>query len=310
MKKKVIAQLAICLAFTVSCKNENFKASEKCEKAEYREAIHAEYELLQPKPAAKAVLILFGGYSQTATDIKREFKIFEPARSHGIAVLYPNYNQKLWLEENEKEELAKWLKMVFENNQLSNNKIYFGGFSSGGNVALLIASYLTENAEYGLVPKGVFVVDSPVDLAELYFSAEKNVKREFSEVSVQESNWLLETLGNQFGNPHRSILKYQQHTPFTLKTDNIDNIISLKEAKIRLYTEPDTLWWKENRMADYEQTNAYHIKKLSEKLKNSGFKKAEYIPTENKGHRANGERHPHSWSIVDREGLINWVLDE
>lgn len=58
-----------------------------------------------------------------------------------------------------------------------------------------------------------------------------------------------------------------------------------------MYTEPDTLWWKENRMAGYE------------KLKENHFTDIEYIPTKNKGYRTNGERHPHSWSIVDTMDL-------
>ena len=62
-------------------------------------------------------------------------------------------------------------------------------------------------------------------------------------------------------------------------------------------------------MADYDQMNAYYIKRLSESLKKSGFSRVEYIPTENKGYRANGERHPHSWSIVDKKELIKWIME-
>ena len=80
------------------------------------------------------------------------------------------------------------------------------------------------------------------------------------------------------------------------------------KRQIRLYTEPDTLWWKKNRMADYDQMNAYYIKRLSESLKKSGFRSVEYIPTQNKGYRANGERHPHSWSIIDKKELIKWMM--
>ena len=63
-------------------------------------------------------------------------------------------------------------------------------------------------------------------------------------------------------------------------------------------------------MADYKQTNAYLIREMSELLKDSGFTNVEYIPTETKGYRANGDRHPHSWSIVDKDDLINWILNE
>ena len=76
-----------------------------------------------------------------------------------------------------------------------------------------------------------------------------------------------------------------------------------------MYSEPDSLWWKEQRMADFEQTNAYLIQELSELLFDSGFTQVEYIATENKGYRSNGERHPHSWSIVDQDELISWIIN-
>jgi hypothetical protein len=31
------------------------------------------------------------------------------------------------------------------------------------------------------------------------------------------------------------------------------------------------LWWRENRMADYDQMNTCYIKQLSENLKEAGF---------------------------------------
>lgn len=83
-----------------------------------------------------------------------------------------------------------------------------------------------------------------VDLVALYKSSEKNLIRKFSEVSIQESTWIIETLGGQFGNPNNDISKYQQYSTYTSKTNNIDSIKDLRDTKIRLYTELDTLWWK------------------------------------------------------------------
>jgi hypothetical protein len=40
-----------------------------------------------------------------------------------------------------------------------------------------------------------------------------------------------------------------------------------------------------------------------------GCTKAEFIKTENRGIRANGEIHPHSWSIVEKESLIKWIKE-
>ena len=190
---------------------------------------------------------------------------------------------------------------------MPSNDVYIGGYSSGGNVSLLISSFLNEHKNFKLKPKGVFIVDSPIDLAALYKSSKKNLKRKYSEVSVTESTWIIENLESKLGTPNDDILKYQQYAAYTSETKNIDNLKALEKTKIRLYTEPDTLWWKKNRMADYDQLNSCYIKSLSEDLKEAGFNQVEYIPTQNKGHRANGERHPHSWSIIDKVELIEWI---
>ena len=84
----------------------------------------------------------------------------------------------------------------------------------------------------------------------------------------------------------------------------------MKNLKIRFYTEPDLKWWKENRKNDFEDLNAFYIEKLADKLKSEfGNTNVELIKTENRGYRANGERHPHSWSIVNEKDLINWMTE-
>ncbi|MDO7138123.1 hypothetical protein [Algibacter lectus] len=297
------------LTFSFSCKNNENKKTADSVKNEYQEIIKNEYVLNKPTKNIKAVLVLFGGFPENAEDIKREFKILENAKNNDITVLYLNYNRKLWLEENELLKLSEQLQNIFKANKLPTDNIYIGGFSSGGTVALLISNFMT-NENSNILPKGVFIADSPLDLAELYNTAKKNIERDFSNSTMEESKWLLQTLSKHFGNPNDNISKYEQYSVFTSKTNNIINIKNLKSTKIRLYTEPDTLWWKTNTMAEYDEMNAYHIKKLSESLNELGFKKVEYIPTTNKGYRANGERHPHSWSIIDRKDLINWMLNK
>lgn len=299
--------LLITVVFTLftSCKNAGIEKIENTKKNEFKNIINDNYELSQPTDT-KAVLVLFGGYPERAKDIKQEFTIFESAMENGIAVVYMNYNQKLWLEENEKIKLVEDLDNIFEENNLPKTKTYLGGFSSGGNVALLISDFLVfQKSE--MTPKGVFVIDSPINLAGLYKSSVKNLERDFSELSLQESTWLLETLGKNLGNPLNDITKYENYSIYTSQTENFDNIKNLKNVKIRFYSEPDTTWWKQNRMADFDQMNAFYIEQLSKLLKKSSFKQIEYIATENKGYRANGERNPHSWSIVDKKELIEWI---
>lgn len=309
MNKTITFFLIVLFSGVVSCNNIKLQKKQNLiVTEEFSEIIKEEYELYKPTKEIKAVLMLFGGYPELAKDIKREFKILELAKKNNIAVVFLNYNKKLWLEGKEKYHLAEKLQEIIEKNHLPKDSIFIGGFSSGGVVSLLISDFIVGMKQFYINPKGVFIVDSPIDLAALYNSSEKNVERNFSEVSVQESNWILKKLGSTFGNPKDDIKKYEDKSVFTFRTNNTSNLQHLKSIKIRLYTEPDTLWWKKHRMADYEQMNAFYIKILSESLTDQGFKNVEYIPTKNKGYRANGDRHPHSWGIINKKELIQWML--
>lgn len=278
-------------------------------KTKFKEIVTESYQLFQPTENINAVLILFGGFSESVEDIRREFDILKTAKNNDVAVIFLNYHKRLWLEESDQKQLANQLRQIFSENNLPQDRIFIGGFSIGGNIALLLSDYLHSLANNKVKLKGVFVIDSPVDLAELYEGAEKNVKRNFSEVSVQEGSWLLKVIGKKMGNPKKNISEFEKYSPYTLRTANINNLKALKNTRIRLYTEPDTLWWKRERQADYEQLNAYSIKQLSEQLKEAGFVDVQCIQTKDKGYRSNGERHPHSWSIVDTEQLLSWMLE-
>ena len=306
---KKLLGLLVCITLLLSCKNKESEKSDSTVKTDYQEIIKDDYVLNKPLKNIKGVLILFGGYPEDANAIKQEFKILEQAKAENVAVLYMNYNRKLWLEQKERVLLSEQIQNIIKTEQLPTENIYVGGFSSGGNVALLISNFMTQE-HASIFPKGVFIGDSPVDLAALYHIAKKCEARNISNSTTEECKWLVQTLGQAFGTPESDLANYEAYSVFTSTTNNIQNIKNLKHTKIRLYTEPDSLWWKTHNMSTYEDMNAYSIKKLSDVLQQNNFEHVEYITTVNKGYRANGDRHPHSWSIIDGTSLINWMLNK
>lgn len=298
------------LSIFISCKEVKQKQEHKTtDKAAYIEIIRDDYELFKPTMDVKAVLILFGGFMQDAKGIKKAFGILNFAKQNNIAVIYSNVNQKLWLEEDEKHQLAKNLQGILEEHQLPSDNLYIGGFSSGGVISLLISDYITGTKSFYMDPKGVFIIDAPIDLAALYVASKKHIERNVSELSIAEATFLTKILERNLGTPDQHMEHFEDKSVFTYSTDHTSNLEKLKWTKIRLYTEPDPVWWKTNRMADFDQTNAFYIQKLAERLQVKGFENVEYIPTSQKGYRANGERHPHSWSIVDKQDLVDWMLN-
>ena len=143
----------------------------------------------------------------------------------------------------------------------------------------------------------------------MYKVAEKNIISNFSTDSVEESNWIINSFNSEFGNPKDSIKLYEKFSPYTFQTHNISNLENLKKLQIRFYTEPDLDWWKTNRNNEKDEINSFFIEQLYNDLRNKNFKNIELINTQNKGYRANGTRHPHSWSIIDKENILNWMLE-
>ncbi len=97
-------------------------------------------------------------------------------------------------------------------------------------------------------------------------------------------------------------------SPLLLETGSFENIRRLKTLPVRLYTEPDSAWWRSERGYGHEHTNAHLLERATILAKAQGWNNLHLIETHNRGYRPNGERHPHSWSIVDPEELMDWVL--
>ena len=265
------------------------------------------YELIIPKKQY-GFLILFPCFPCNAENTRMQFNIIDIATANNISVLLMNFNQHLWLSNSDKKDLEKIIMDAVNQYGIIIDNTYIGGFSSGGNVTLLLTDYL-KLTESSIQPKGLFIADSPVDLLGLYKSSQKAIEKNISVPAVQEANWIIETFNLEFGTGDTLFTKYENKSPYFSKTNSSKNISNLNGLKIRLYSEPDTLWWKQNRQAEYEDMNAYYLEKLANDLSNLyGAEQVTYIKTKNRGYRANGNRHPHSWSIIDEKDLVNWIL--
>ena len=298
MEIKRITTLIVFSLFLVNCntKNEKMKVAKE-----------ENYEL-KISNDQKAILILFPCFPCDIENTKTEAKFLRNIEKEGVTTLLLNYNQKLFLTDSEKTEYAKILNTILDKNKVQKENIFIGGFSSGGNISILLSNFLlkTKNA---IQPKGMFVVDSPLDLEELYNGAKRDVKKNVNSEAVEEGKFLIELFENEIGKPSDSIEKYKLISPYLISCNSTNNIDYLKNIKTRFYCEPDLEWQMKNKSRKYEELNAYKLEKTYSSLLNLGAKKAEFIKTKNRGIRANGEKHPHSWNIVERESLLKWILE-
>ncbi len=268
--------------------------------------ISKNYELYKAKDA-KATLVLFPGGADSAKETKVNFEIITAAAANQVSVLLMNFNRHLWIDEPTTQQLSTELESIFSVNNLNSKNVFIGGMSIGGNVTLTLSDYLVKNKS-NITPKGVFIVDSPIDLYALYKSSKKDITNpDFNEDRLAEPKWIINSFEEEFSKDSL-LTNIQKVAPFTQKS-NYTSVPRLKNCKLRFYTEPDSLWWKENRQTDFENTNAYSIQQIAKNLNSEHWDKFELIETENKGFRTNGERHPHSWTIVDVLELIKWIKE-
>lgn len=298
MQIKRITSLIIFSLLLVNCNTKNEKIK----------VVKGENYELKISNDQKAVLILFPCFPCDIENTKTEAKFLKNIEKEGVTILLLNYNQKLFLTNSEKGEYAKVINSILDKNKVEKENIFIGGFSSGGNISLLLSNFLvkTKNA---IQPKGMFVVDSPLDLEELYDGAKRDIEKNVNTEAVEEGKFLIELFETEIGKPKDSIEKYKVISPYLISCNSTKNIEFLKNIKTRFYCEPDLEWQMKNKSRKYEELNAYKLEKTYISLINLGAKKTEFIKTKNRGIRANGEKHPHSWNIVEKESLLKWIFE-
>ena len=277
---------------------------------EAREVHTADYDLVIPaeqdlsRPSGKALLILFPCFSCDAADTRSESKITDTAVANGIAVLLMNFNRHIMMDDAEKEQVLGTIARAVKEHDVDASNTFIGGFSSGGNVSVLLAKELMKSPQQSIGLKGVFAVDSPLDLALLYACSQRDLTKTTFPQYKDEARMVVALLDSTLGSPADSLANYERAAPLL---NSSASVAPLKDLPIRFYTEPDTAWWRTHRDDSYEELNAFGLKRIHDTLRVAGNSKAEYITTEGRGVQ-HGNRHPHAWSIVDEQELVKWII--
>ncbi|GAW90524.1 hypothetical protein FPS14_contig00066-0006 [Flavobacterium psychrophilum] len=76
-----------------------------------------------------------------------------------------------------------------------------------------------------------------------------------------------------------------------------------------MFTDLDTDWLINQRHRDLNDWNGIDIISMINKLKIMGNENARVIVSQGKGVRLDGTKNPHSWSIMDSEVCLNWMIE-
>ena len=270
------------------------------------------YYKLVPNENPVGVLVLLPGGGESIEDVMKQISLHELAVKKNILVLFPSIN---WGTDTFYPE-CKFLDAIFQQivneYKISKNRFILGGFSSGGMVSLTYAEKANMNDDSTYIkPLAVFGIDPPLDYSHLWNRSKRNVERNFSEVAVWEGNWIMDSYIKQFGgSPEEYPENYLKYSIYYHDDKDGGNAKYLINTPVRLYTEPGIIWQMENRHNDLYDLNCTDITAMINLLQLKGNKEAELVVTYDKGVRLNGQKHPHSWSIMDSEDCLKWILKQ
>lgn len=271
--------------------------------------INSGYTLWLPQNEVKGMVVFFEANRDTAN----QEPVVDIAFKNHLAVLYVTTDNMLefLFEDLKMLELENYMHEVIIKFAIPKDNLLYCGMSLAGTRALKMAAFSQSiKSKYKVLPKAIAICDAPLDMVRFFRECKKASDLNLNEIAATEGEWVSSYLKkNMHGTPGENMKKYIEYSSFCYTAENGGQAFALKNINLRAYTEPDVIWWIENRGKDYYSMNAIDLAALINQLKISGSKKATLITTDNKGYRPDGSRHPHSWSIVDEKELLDWFVN-
>lgn len=241
---------------------------------------------------------------------KSPYEFTKLALKAGMMVLISNTSNQfpeLFTSDSTIKILDDIVKEVVKQHNIPQQNIFIGGISSSGTRALRYAQYCAQGKSTISI-RGAFVVDSPLDLERFYTSANEH-KNNFTDGMLWEANLILPLFDSLFGgSPKDHFEAYKIASVFSHSDPLGGNAPLLKNTDILIFHEPDIDWWINERGCSYLDINSYDLAAFTVLMKKLGNENVELITTTDKGFNGKGNRKPHSWTIVDEDYLINWIL--
>lgn len=267
------------------------------------------YKLIIPKTKPVAALVILPGAGEPLDDIEQQTTLHTLAVNNGFLIILPSINWGTTKHIYEHEMLDLIFTQVIKRFDIPKDKFVMGGFSAGAMLSLTYTEKANrEKGKTAIIPRAVFGIDPPLDYAHLWQHCINDIERNFSDVAVAEGKWITEMYTEEFGgSPAQFPQNYIKHSIYSRSEKDGGNAKYLLTTPILLYTEPDVNWSMENRHRDFYDLNAMDISAMINLLQLGGNKNAKLVVTHDKGYRLNGQRHPHSWSIMDNEQCFEWI---
>lgn len=257
----------------------------------------------------KGYIFLLPGFSESAERVMQQSSLPRQLAESGLLTIIPTLQDGVFsfgIDDSSQQSFAKIVADVRKRNNITDQSFYLGGYSIGGSCVLKYAEEIDQK------PNAVFAIDPPIDFEQVYNSCKRNIRLSVNTQPNGESVFLVKKIQEiMHGTPENSIANYHEISPYSFSDTTQTAIKNLLKVPLRIYTEPDIHWWMKERGMDYTSMNSTFLSAMVNELNQLGNENATLITTQNKGYRKpDNSRHPHSWSIVDNEELIKWLLKQ
>lgn len=304
MKKIELVILLICFA--------NIMFGQTIKEIELNNPSVNNYYVVEPKGEIKGVMVLLPGGNSEPTSIFPETKLHNVAYLHNILTVAIDYGKSaLYINDNVLHRMNVVLSDVMKRYDFSKNKFVIGGYSAGGMVSLCYTVHSKKfPGETVIEPQGVFTADAPVDLAEIWYSLKREIKKNYSALAVNEAKYFLPNIEKEInGTPDSNFDNYVKHSPYTHRANDGGNVKYLLKTPVRLHHDPDIVWRLENRRQDFFDMNDPYASAMVNWLLLNGNDKAEFVVAKSPAMMSNGNRNTHAWSVIDEVSCVLWVKE-
>ena len=271
------------------------------------------YTLHLPGSYPDATIIMLSGASLDTTRDLDEFEIIQPALEKNIAVLFVSTGKviEFLFTDQDIRIIDEIIHRASAKYHLEEKPIYLLGMSLGGTMALRYHEYCAlGKSAYGHQVDALAICDAPLDMTRLWHEQDQALKNNFHPNAVGEARWVMHFLQeNLGGSPSEALESYIAYSPFVYRDEQKRKIDLFKDIPIRMYHEPDIEWWIKNRGKDYNTINSVDLAGFYNALIQAGNANVELITSYNKRKGFEEGSSPHTWTIVDNEEMVEWLLE-
>ena len=258
------------------------------------------YYSTQPQGKVSGIVILLPALGEKPQSIFDKTVIPKLLGEKGYLTIVPELHNLLFADQYTITEIDQIIATLSQ--KYAGSAFVIGGLSSGGAIAVAYTEFILASGTHNVL-KGVFAIDSPLDLSRIYASAERKINYNCGGLIMKEGYSIKSELDRALGGPPDARPEqYLKYSCFSTLAADGGNAKLLKNIAVRLYCEPDLDFVRNTYCTDlqFADINASDLEGLDHFLSKAGNSNAEYITTKGKGF--------HTWNIIEPNDFVDWVM--